>query len=79
MAEHVSPGLSLGAAAAAATLGLAISTVTDRRWRQRVGLRAFRVGRALRFRERDVLALVEAGLEPVSSGLENGQRGHRAD
>ena len=44
-------------------LGVADATVGDARWRRKVGLRGFRVGGALRFRRRDVLALVQAGLE----------------
>jgi len=67
MVQQDSPNRSFGAVAAAAVLGLAVSTVTDGRWRRRTGLRAFRVGRALRFRERDVLALLEAGLEPLGA------------
>lgn len=54
---------ALNKAAAAAMLGVAPVTVADARWRRRVGLRGFRVGGALRFRRRDVLALVQAGLE----------------
>ena len=47
----------------AAVVGVAPSTAEDRRWRRRVGLRGFRVGRSLRFRKSDVLALLERGLE----------------
>ncbi len=39
------------------------STVRDPKWRQRVGLPAVRIGRRMLFREQDLLALVERGLE----------------
>lgn len=50
----------------ATVLGLSPNTVADPRWRRRVGLRAVRVGRALRFMESDVLELVERGRERLS-------------
>ena len=54
---------ALKACEVAALVGVAQSTAEDARWRQRVGLRGFRVGHALRFKRRDVLALIEAGGE----------------
>ncbi len=39
------------------------STVRDPKWRQRVRLPAVRIGRRMLFREQDLLALVERGLE----------------
>jgi hypothetical protein len=47
----------------AAIIGVAASTAEDHRWRRRVGLRAFGVGRVLRFRKSDVLDLLDQGLE----------------
>jgi hypothetical protein len=44
-------------------LGTTREVVYSRRWRSRVGLRAVRIGRALRFRESDVLALIQHGTE----------------
>lgn len=44
-------------------LGLSPRTVEDPRWRVRVGLRAVRVGRTLRFRESDLVRLLERSLE----------------
>ncbi len=48
---------------AASILGVSPKSVEDVRWRRRVGLRATRVGRCLRFRENDLLKLLERGLE----------------
>ena len=67
MKEQGNARRSMTAAEAASILGLKSTTVGDRRWRQRAGLRAFRIGGALRFREIDVLGLVEAGMEHVPS------------
>jgi excisionase family DNA binding protein len=44
-------------------LGTTREVVYSPRWRSRVGLRAVRVGRSLRFREDDVRALIERGTE----------------
>ncbi len=48
---------------AARLLGLSPKSLQDRRWRLRVGLKATRVGRCLRFRESDLLKLLARGLE----------------
>ena len=48
---------------AARILGVSSKSVQDMRWRRRVGLKATRVGRCLRFRENDLLKLLESGLE----------------
>jgi excisionase family DNA binding protein len=45
---------SLTAKEAAAMLGLAPATLYTPGWRQRHGLRAVKIGSALRFRERDL-------------------------
>ncbi len=50
---------------AAEILGQQPSTVGDPRWRRRVGLRATRVGRSLRFIERDLITLLRRGMEKV--------------
>ena len=44
-------------------LGVSPRTIEDPRWRLRVGLRAVRVGRTLRFRESDLLRLIERSVE----------------
>ena len=48
---------------AAAILNHSPRTLADPRWRQRVGLMAVRIGRSIRFRERDLLRLLEQGAE----------------
>lgn len=48
---------------AAEILGQAVSTLADPRWRRRVGLRATKVGRSLRFLESDIQSLLRRGLE----------------
>ncbi|MBI3988771.1 MAG: helix-turn-helix domain-containing protein [candidate division NC10 bacterium] len=48
---------------AAVFLGQSPNTLADRRWRQRVGLRATKIGKSLRFRESDLLRFLERGLE----------------
>ncbi len=45
---------ALTAKEAAAVLGLATATLYTPGWRQRHGLRAVKIGSALRFRERDL-------------------------
>lgn len=58
---------------AAQLLGHSVSTLADPRWRQRVGLRATRVGRSLRFLESDVQSLLRRGREHhqgVQEGLQ---------
>ena len=39
-------------------------------WRARVGLRAVRIGRSLRFREADLLRLIDKGTERLPEGYE---------
>jgi excisionase family DNA binding protein len=48
---------------AAYVLGVARRTVEDWRWRRRVGLRAVRIGGALRFRESEITRLLDHGME----------------
>jgi hypothetical protein len=48
---------------AAEILSQAVSTLADPRWRRRVGLRATKVGRSLRFLESDIQSLLRRGLE----------------
>ena len=47
----------------AALLKLKARTPYDPRWRLRVGVKAVRVGRSLRFRAADIQELIERGLE----------------
>ena len=54
---------ALAKEAAAAVLGLAPKTLGDRRWRTRVGLHAVRIGRRLRFQEKDLLTLLNRSRE----------------
>lgn len=44
-------------------IGVSPRTVEDPRWRVRVGLRAIKVGRTLRFRESDVLRFLDRSVE----------------
>lgn len=47
-------------------LGVSPRTVEDPRWRLRVGLRGFRVGRSLRFREGEILQFLERSQERLT-------------
>jgi hypothetical protein len=49
--------------AAADFISYAASTVGDKRWRERVGLHAIKVGGRLRFQEKDLLALLARSRE----------------
>lgn len=51
-------------------LGVARQTPYDVRWRRRVGLRARRVGRKLRFLEEDVWQLLDRGAERLPEAPE---------
>ncbi len=53
---------------AAARLGQSPKSLADQRWRRRVGLRATRVGRSLRFLESDLVRLLNRGLERIPEG-----------
>ena len=53
---------------AAARLGQSPRSLADPRWRRRVGLRATRVGRSLRFLESDLVRLLNRGLERIPEG-----------
>ncbi len=44
-------------------LGLSSTTVASADWRQRVGLRAIKIGGAIRYLESDVVALLDRGRE----------------
>ncbi len=57
------PGRAVSKLEAASILGVSPRSLQDVRWRRRVGLKATRVGRCLRFRENDLLKLLESGLE----------------
>ncbi len=48
---------------AAAILGVRPATISDPRWRRRVGLRATKVGGCLRFLESELNELLERGKE----------------
>ncbi len=56
---------------AAEILGQQPSTVGDPRWRRRVGLRATRIGRSLRFLERDIQDLLKRGRETFDAETKN--------
>ncbi len=56
---------------AATRLGQSPRSLADPRWRRRVGLRATRVGRNLRFLESDLVKLLNRGMERFS---EEGRR-----
>ncbi len=53
---------------AATRLGQSPRSLADPRWRRRVGLRATRVGRNLRFLESDLVRLLNRGLERIPEG-----------
>ncbi len=53
---------------AATRLGQSPRSLADPRWRRRVGLRATRVGRNLRFLESDLERLLNRGLERIPEG-----------
>ena len=57
------PERALTKTEAATLLGVSPKSIQDKRWRLRVGLPATRIGRCLRFRERDCVKLLERGLE----------------
>jgi excisionase family DNA binding protein len=48
---------------AARRLAIGLRTITDRRWRARVGLGAVKVGRLVRFRAEDIDVLIRRGKE----------------
>jgi hypothetical protein len=48
---------------AAEVLDLEVSTLDDARWRQRVGLPIVKIGKSLRFRQSDLEALIERGVQ----------------
>jgi len=48
---------------AATILGSKPATMYSKPWRDRVGLKAIRIGRALRFRESDLYRLIDKGTE----------------
>ncbi len=48
---------------AATILGAQPATLYSRAWRARVGLKAIRIGRSLRFRETDLYRLIDKGAE----------------
>ncbi len=53
---------------AATRLGQSPRSLADPRWRRRVGLRATKVGRNLRFLESDLVKLLNRGLERIPEG-----------
>ena len=52
---------------AAEILGVSHRTISDYRWRKRIGLRAVRVGGALRFLETDLMKLLHSRPETFVS------------
>jgi hypothetical protein len=56
-------GRALSKEEAAPVLGASPHSLADRRWRQRVGLRATRIGRSLRFQESDLEGVLQRGRE----------------
>lgn len=52
---------------AAEILGVSPRSVSDRRWRRRIGLRALRVGGSLRFLETDLMKVLHSRLETLAS------------
>lgn len=57
---------ALKKAEVALLLGHSVNTIADPRWRRRVGLRATKVGRSLRFLESDIQSLLHRGLQETS-------------
>jgi len=55
----------IDAASASELTGLSRGTFYSKPWRQRIGLQAIKLGRALRFRERDLQELIEQGAEQL--------------
>ncbi len=55
----------LTTAQAASLLAVSPKSLADARWRRRVGLRATRVGRSLRFLESELERLLARGLEQL--------------
>ena len=53
---------------AAAILRISIHTLYNALYREKIGLRTRRVGRLLRFDERDVQAVIERGREATAHG-----------
>lgn len=54
------------------------STVGDPRWRRRVGLPATRIGRSLRFIERDVQDLLKRGRESLGGKTKQNSKEHHS-
>ncbi len=59
----ISNDRSLAKEKAALLLGLAPKTLEDKRWRARVGLHAVKIGRSLRFEEKELMGLLERSRE----------------
>ena len=56
-------------------LGGSPRSIEDARWRRRVGLRATRIGRSLRFLDFHIQQVLDRGLEPLSEpSLKRGNR-----
>lgn len=53
--------------AAAALLHMSPNSLADPRWRRRVGLRATRIGKSLRFLQSEVNRVLQRGLENFQS------------
>ena len=55
----------------AGILGASPNSVGDSRWRKRVGLPATRIGRSLRFLERDIQSILKKGRENFDAETKN--------
>ena len=60
----------LDAPSAARLLSAKTACLYSKVWRMRVGLRAVRIGRSLRFREDDCRRLIDKGTERLPEGYE---------
>jgi hypothetical protein len=58
---------------AAQILGLSYRTVSDYRWRKRIGLRGVRIGGSLRFLEADLMKLLHSRPETFASVNSQGE------
>lgn len=61
--DHMKRDRALTKCEAAYVLGVRPTSIGDSRWRKRIGLRATRVGKSLRFLESEVNRVLRRGLE----------------
>ena len=57
-------------------LGASPNSVGDSRWRKRVGLPATRIGRSLRFLDRDIQELLKRGRESLGGKTKKNSKEH---